>query len=477
MGNMKSGIAADRTLTRLSSWMSAAAFTGFVALAHLPPRAVLPPQAAVPLGEGQQPNATTVSVQDQALPTPLRRAEAAAVPLPDPAPDDAPLAQGTQPQQAALDVADRAGAPSVDAQVAAARQPAPSAAPEKTAKPAAVADRAAATDSNAGATADGAQARELVPIVKAAPPPDEWTPEQLTTELRNCLRVLAPAAAEIELAEPMKKGACGTPAPLALRRLGGARGVEFSPPPTMNCRLAASLNDWIEKVLQPSAEKVLGTRVKRIIGASYSCRNVYNNPKLTLSEHATGNAIDISAFVTADGRTVKVLSGWGPTGRDIVAAQKKAEARKAAAAAAAADATGASKGSAKVPPLSAEATAGGSDSKSSANLQKTEYRRETGKTPQEKRAPGAQKDAPTSKKGADTKGAAAAAEKGGTTAKDGQAAVPKPATTKESMFLKRLHEDSCGLFTTVLGPEANEAHRDHFHLDIKIRRSKTPICR
>ncbi|MDH4983946.1 extensin family protein [Hyphomicrobium sp. D-2] len=357
--------------------------------------------------------------------------------------------------------------------------PAVTAAPRAAATPPPAAETpktAAATDQVAGSSgaANASETRELVPIVKAAPPPDEWTPEQLATELRTCLQVLAPAAAEIELAEPMKNGACGTPAPLALRRLGGSRRVEFSPPPTMNCRLAASLNDWIEKVLQPSAEKVLGTRVKRIIGASYSCRNVYNNPKLTLSEHATGNAIDISAFVTADGRTVKVLSGWGPTDRDIVAAQKKAEARKAVAVAGAASSL---KGKATVPPLSAEAAEAKSGQKSPANLQKTEYRRETGKTPQEKPDPGPQKDAATPKNGADPKAAPAPAEKAGSASKDVQAAIPKPATSKEAMFLKRLHEGSCGLFTTVLGPEANEAHRDHFHLDIKIRRSKTPICR
>ncbi|WP_198151174.1 extensin family protein [Hyphomicrobium sulfonivorans] len=463
---MTSGISADRTLTRLSSWMSAAAFTGFVALAHLPPRAGLPPpppDAAMPLDQREQTAAATVSVQDQALPTPLRRAEGTAAPLPDRAPDDAPphasaAQQGNPPQQAAID-ANGAG------------QAAPGV-PQGAATP-------SSPPQSGGSEARAPETRELMPIVKAAPPPDEWTPEQLATELRTCLQVLAPAAAEIELAEPMKSGACGTPAPLALRRLGGSRGVEFSPPPTMNCRLAASLNDWIEKVLQPSAEKVLGSRVKRIIGASYSCRNVYNNPKLTLSEHATGNAIDISAFVTADGRTVKVLSGWGPTDRDIVAAQKKAEAGKAEArkAVAVAGATGSPKATAKVPPLNAEAAEAKPAQKSPGNLQKTEYRRETGKTPQAKPEPGPQKDAAASNDGAEPKGASAPAEKSGSASKDVQVTIPKPATTKESMFLKRLHEGSCGLFTTVLGPEANEAHRDHFHLDIKIRGSKTPICR
>jgi hypothetical protein len=40
----------------------------------------------------------------------------------------------------------------------------------------------------------------------------------------------------------------------------------------------------------------------------------------------------------------------------------------------------------------------------------------------------------------------------------------------EGRFLRQLHKGACGVFGTVLGPEANEAHRDHFHLDLAPRR-------
>ncbi|WP_244500290.1 extensin family protein [Methyloceanibacter superfactus] len=36
--------------------------------------------------------------------------------------------------------------------------------------------------------------------------------------------------------------------------------------------------------------------------------------------------------------------------------------------------------------------------------------------------------------------------------------------------MRGVHADACKYFGTVLGPEANEAHRDHFHLDMKPRR-------
>ena len=41
----------------------------------------------------------------------------------------------------------------------------------------------------------------------------------------------------------------------------------------------------------------------------------------------------------------------------------------------------------------------------------------------------------------------------------------------KSEFLKHVHDDACGTFETVLGPEANEAHKNHFHFDMKERRS------
>jgi hypothetical protein len=44
-----------------------------------------------------------------------------------------------------------------------------------------------------------------------------------------------------------------------------------------------------------------------------------------------------------------------------------------------------------------------------------------------------------------------------------------------SEFLHLAHTEACGIFGTVLGPEANAAHRDHFHLDMKARKYRS-IC-
>jgi len=38
--------------------------------------------------------------------------------------------------------------------------------------------------------------------------------------------------------------------------------------------------------------------------------------------------------------------------------------------------------------------------------------------------------------------------------------------SKESVFLKQVRDNACRYFTTVLSPEANKLHEDHFHFDM-----------
>ncbi len=47
---------------------------------------------------------------------------------------------------------------------------------------------------------------------------------------------------------------------------------------------------------------------------------------------------------------------------------------------------------------------------------------------------------------------------------------------KDRRLLKRFHDAACGPFKTVLGPDSDRHHRDHFHLDTARYRSST-YCR
>ena len=63
--------------------------------------------------------------------------------------------------------------------------------------------------------------------------------------------------------------------------------------------------------MQPAAQKWFGQPVVEIKQISaYSCRGMNGQPGARISEHAFGNALDIAAFVLADGHRITVKDGW-----------------------------------------------------------------------------------------------------------------------------------------------------------------------
>jgi hypothetical protein len=79
----------------------------------------------------------------------------------------------------------------------------------------------------------------------------------------------------------------------------------------MTCPLAANFAAWAKHAVRPAAKQFLGSDVERIeTMGTYSCRKVKGNRSNKLSEHAYGNAVDVSAFILTDGRRISVLNGW-----------------------------------------------------------------------------------------------------------------------------------------------------------------------
>ncbi|MFB6415255.1 MULTISPECIES: extensin-like domain-containing protein [Bradyrhizobium] len=109
------------------------------------------------------------------------------------------------------------------------------------------------------------------------------------------------------------------PAQQPLPRFGPAQGnpvtavgpVAIKPTATLACPIVSELDRWLADTVQPSAMRWFGVRVAEIKQISaYSCRGMNGNSRSHISEHAFGNALDISAFVLADGRRVTVKDGW-----------------------------------------------------------------------------------------------------------------------------------------------------------------------
>jgi hypothetical protein len=105
------------------------------------------------------------------------------------------------------------------------------------------------------------------------------------------------------------------PANVPLRRAPRFTGpigpVEIKPAATLACPVVSALDQWIGGNVQPAALRWFGQPVVEIKQISaYSCRGMNGNPHAQISEHAFGNALDISAFILADGRILTVKDGW-----------------------------------------------------------------------------------------------------------------------------------------------------------------------
>ena len=95
-------------------------------------------------------------------------------------------------------------------------------------------------------------------------------------------------------------------------------GVPVANLRAMRCPLAKTFAAWARHGVLPAARVYLKTEVVKIESfGTYSCRNVNGAATGKLSQHAYANAVDISAFVLADGRRITVLADWNGGDEDV----------------------------------------------------------------------------------------------------------------------------------------------------------------
>jgi hypothetical protein len=282
----------------------------------------------------------------------------------------------------------------------------------------------------------GRNPRAEAPVLPGDAPTVAWSDGEVAAAKADCAKRLAGLAIEYEPLPPLKEGLCGSPAPIRLKSIGSDPKVEIDPPATVTCAVAAGVSAWLNKTVQPKARALIGAPVVKLHNASsYVCRNRYNGTDTKLSEHALANALDVLEFVFQSGQKVTVLASWprvvaaDTTGSitPVQAAQPKAEDAVTVTRA---------KASAKVNPFLVPV-----DAKSNPFVLSTA----AAKVPPP--APPAEATAPE----------------------------PKPVADRTGEFVRQVHDNACSIFGTVLGPEANDAHKNHFHLDMKKRR-RSAFC-
>lgn len=115
----------------------------------------------------------------------------------------------------------------------------------------------------------------------------------------------------------MKPGGEGQCAYADAVRLKAAKEAIALDPATVapSCPVAAALKLWEWQVVQPAAQRHFGQPVRRIVHfGAYSCRRIYGRSAGDFSEHATADAIDVAAFILADGRRIGIVGDWAGQG-------------------------------------------------------------------------------------------------------------------------------------------------------------------
>ncbi|MEG6509549.1 extensin family protein [Methyloligella sp. 2.7D] len=279
------------------------------------------------------------------------------------------------------------------------------------------------------------------PVLPEDRPAVAWTDEEVSTAKAECDQLLSEFKIDYEPLPPIRQGACGTPAPILVKSIGDNPKIDIVPPAKLQCKMAAHLNSWFSEVVQPKAKNLFGAPVVKVRNAAdYDCRNRYGAKVGKLSEHARADALDISSFTLESGSTVALASNWPkfvtPTTPPLPVRNPKRLADEAAAAKQAAER--------KVQLARAESSMMRLVGDSILEVVKMPARAEAAE------APG---------------GAALTPAVADGSLKPTLAVAGPPSETSKGQFMRAIHKGACAYFGTVLGPEANAAHKSHFHLD------------
>ena len=307
------------------------------------------------------------------------------------------------------------------------------------------------------------------PVLPGDQPTVAWTDAQVEAAKADCAKLLAGLELDYQALPPLREGICGAPAPILVKSIGSDPKVAIEPPATMTCKLAAGLSVWLAKTVQPKARALVGAPVIKLHNAtSYACRNRYGGETTPLSEHALANGLDVSEFVFQIGQSATVLASWPHV---AVVAQVPGP-----------------KDVATVPPPPLRHPSGdevpGNDTSSITAVSTTSLGMSLVKpiAATVKANPfvvpiNVLIDPHTNPFVLPTAVAKAAPSAPPAPPKPKTPALPSSQSDSDarSKFVRAVHDDACNVFGTVLGPEANAAHKNHFHLDMKARRH-APIC-
>lgn len=131
-------------------------------------------------------------------------------------------------------------------------------------------------------------------------------PTRSATQDAQCLDALGKLGVTFTTQPPISDPlGCAVASPVLATNLGK---IAMKPEALLDCPMALATARFVNDVVAPEAKRDLGSDLVAIDQASaYVCRPRHGTEKL--SEHAFGNALDISTFILKDGRSVSVRAG------------------------------------------------------------------------------------------------------------------------------------------------------------------------
>jgi hypothetical protein len=172
------------------------------------------------------------------------------------------------------------------------------------------------------------QAAETTPGPKSDEKHQSWSiPEKLLADTpidTACISALKSLGVEFDQLPSVEgENGCGVAHPVNVTQI--VNGVALTPSTELSCKAALAFAHWVNDALLPAtraysqSDPLTGIRH----ASTYVCRTRNSQEGAKISEHATGNAIDVSAFVFGSGKTITIEPRDG-TGSMEEAFQKSA---------------------------------------------------------------------------------------------------------------------------------------------------------
>jgi hypothetical protein len=133
--------------------------------------------------------------------------------------------------------------------------------------------------------------------------------------LQQCLSELKAANVAFTALGEVSKEGCKVAGAIELDAVSSPFGIVSMPgKPTMACAFARQFTTWVRDVAAPLTLAYMNSKLAAIeTGQGFACRTRYDAPGEKISEHAKGNAIDVTAFRLEDSRRLSVKDASAST--------------------------------------------------------------------------------------------------------------------------------------------------------------------